>query len=1003
MSITFELLREDDLLVLRVDTVNLKLDTSDAKNPKLVPESTAHPAYLIVQFPPQSILERAYLETENNGPGSDKLDAPGSVPVRMAGGSRLVFKLPSSMKHLPFNMNALLDWSKLEMVLSPTAQGQPVQPPIVAPTNHQTALEIPYRTILSPSNAVGWLHAKRAVTHAGRSELWHTRLGKFIKVKTKSGTQKKLVETDEKNTVPLRVIWSPDFVDHVPLPSPADTSPFPAAMTRNDRAQLVILTSGVTGYFVAIAGGNVIPWVPKPIQASRLFLSSLGGWLSSRGVWPAQPSYTPADGGPTQSLDLSEWDHIATQGRDHYVRIVKEGFLYPFGHRAAFITVSERKVVPADNVSVPYATAYLKQYKYVIVREKEKTYPASSYKFAGREMPLWRSVRIRTLVTPYLDNPAFISEPAPGGGGGTQASASFWIEAGGTGFPFHLTGIDLSGKSVNFLASLIFMDEGEQDPAAIQSAYKNSGSQRACSVSGQKVAYADPSAGDTTLKTDGLFFDAEILQNTPPYTAAPFVPCLDQAAVTVPALEQILGTTSPITVQLYSRYLSSGIDGHAAVFAQVSGTPPAIQFSADKAGGFSTPNLALTALSAKKGLIAGSPDDAANGLIKPTDFFDVSAKLFGTVPLQALIPVDSNGEAPADQNAPEIRSVLSPNSKNPDTLTVKLSWSPQLAPYEKDPVKVEINQNGGISALTLKATLSRSLKGGPPQSDIQGELSNFQVSLLGVFAINFNSLKFSSKNGQKLIVKADLPATSPITFIGPLEFVQKLADILPPGLFGGKGPSIDLKPDKIRVSYTLGLPPISVGVFSLEHIAIMAGIDLPYLDGKPEFEFAFASRGSPFLITVECLGGGGFVHLVVDADGVQMVEGALEFGGEFSLDLGVASGGVHIMAGIYFKLSGTDSDLTGFVDVGGEVSVLGIISVSLDLNLSLSYEVQNGKKYVDGKATMTVAVHVLFFSASVSITMEKKFKADSGDPGVGDVLNPHDWDEFAKAFGYLGS
>jgi hypothetical protein len=769
-------------------------------------------------------------------------------------------------------------------------------------------------------------------------------------------------------------------------------------MSRNDRAQLVILTSGVTGYFVPLAGGNVIPWVPEPVRASRLFLSSLGGWLSSRGSWPAQPSYTASDGS-TQSLDLSEWDHIATQGRDHYVKIVKEGFLYPFGHRAAYITVTERKVVPADGANIPYPSAYLKQFSYVVVREKEKNYPASSYKFAGREMPLLRSIRIKTLVTPYLDPPTFIPETV---GGKVQLSNSFWIMAAGSVFPFHITGMDLAGKSVNFLAALIFMDEGEQSPAAIQGAYKTD-ARRSCTVSGQKVAYADPAVGDTSLKTDTLFFDSEILQNAPPYTAAPFIPLLDQASVTVPSIEQILGTSSPITVQLYTRYLSSGIDTHAAVFVQVAGAPPSIAFSADKAGGFSTPNLALTALSAKKGLVAGSPDDAANGVIKPTAFFDVSAKLFGTVPLQALIPVDSNGDAPSDRNAPEIRSVLSPNSKNPDTLAVKLSWSPQLTGYKQDPVHVDINQNGQTSALTLKATLTRSLTGAPPQSDIQGELSAFRVTLLGVIAINFNSLKFRSKNGEKLIVKADLPSSSPITFIGPLEFVQKLADILPPGLFGGKGPSIDLQPDKIRVSYTLGLPPISVGVFSLEHIAIMAGIDLPYLEGKPAFEFAFASRGSPFLITVECLGGGGFVHLVVDADGVQMVEGALEFGAELSLSIGVASGSVRIMAGIYFKLSGTDSALTGFVDVSGEVSVLGIISISLDLNLSLSYLVQSGKKFVDGKATVTVGIHILFFSMSVSITMEKKFKADSGDPRVGDMLTPADWKQIATAYGYLGS
>jgi hypothetical protein len=989
MPLTFELLRADDLLVLRVDTVNLKLDTADARNPKLVPEKTSHPAYLIVEFQPQSIFEKAYLETENDGPGSDALEAPGTVAARISGGSRLVFRLPKNLAQIPFTMNALLDWSQLELVLSPTALGKPLPPPIVAPSDLESALEIPYRVVLSPADEVGWLHAHNAVTHAGRTELWHTRAGKFVNVKTKTGTQKKLIETSEKNTIPLRAIWSPDFVDHAALPP--DFGAFRANITPKDRAEFVILTSGITGYFVENVGGTVIPWVPIPIKASRLFLSALGGWLTSRGSWPSQPAYTPNDGGPTQQLDISEWDHIATQGRDHYVRVVKEGFLYPFGHRAAFITVTERKVVPGDGATVPYPTAYLKQYRYVIVREKEKTYTTSLYQFAGREMPLWQSVRLKTLVTPYLDDntvaPSFIT-----------AGPSFWINVGGSGFPFHVTGIDLSGKEINFLASLIFMDEGEGSPTAIQSTYKNSGNQRLCSVSGQKIAYADPSAGDTTLKTDGLFFDTELLQKGPPYPTVPFLPTLDQAAVTIPALERILGTTSPVTVQLYSRYLSSGIDSHAAVFAQVSGTPPPLKFSADKAGGFSTPNIALTALSAKKGLVAGSPDDAANGVIKPTAFFDISAKLFGKVPLQKLIPVDGNGDAPADQNAPEIRSVLSPNSKNPDTLTVKLSWTPQLKSYDTDPVvKVYINQNG-TSALSLKATLSRSLTGGPPTADIQGDLTFFQVSLLGVVGITFNGLKFSSKNGEKLNVKADLASNGAVGFMGPLEFVQKLADILPPGVFGAKGPSIQLQSDKIRVSYTLGLPPISVGVFSLENIAIMAAVDLPYLDGKPAFEFAFASRSKPFLITVECLGGGGFVHLIVDADGVQMVEGALEFGGEFSLDLGVASGGVHIMAGIYFKLSGTDSDLTGFVDVGGEVSVLGIISISLDLNLSLSYEVQGSKKYVDGKATMTVGVHVLFFSASVAITMEKKFKADSGDPHIKDVLRLEDWQKYCAGY-----
>jgi hypothetical protein len=249
-----------------------------------------------------------------------------------------------------------------------------------------------------------------------------------------------------------------------------------------------------------------------------------------------------------------------------------------------------------------------------------------------------------------------------------------------------------------------------------------------------------------------------------------------------------------------------------------------------------------------------------------------------------------------------------------------------------------------------------------------------------------------------MIVKATLPSNSPIQFIGPLSFVQTLANILPPGIFGGKGPSIDLGASEITVSYTLGLPPVSIGVFSLENISITTGLDLPYLDGKPGFEFAFAKRKSPFLLTVECLGGGGFVHLIVTADGVQMVEGALEFGGEFSFDVGVASGGVHVMAGIYFQLTGTSSDITGFIDIGGEVSVLGIISISIDLNISLSYQTSNGKSMIQGRATLTISVHIIFFSVSASVSVEKSFGSQPGDPRVDQLLTAQDWSEYAAAF-----
>jgi len=986
----FELLRPDDLLYLQIRTVNLKLDTSLPKAPKLVVDKPGATALLIVQFQPQHILEQAFFEVSANVPQNprgtppvapqppttgDPLLAPGTIGVRMAGFSRLVFKFPASITEIPFDIADLLNWTNLNLVVSPIALGQAQAGPIAAPGPNYTALELPYRLILSPGANVGWVNSTIPETFAGRTALWHTRMAKVKTSKTKSGTITTWQEASQTSPIPVRAIWSPDFNQAV-LPPVTDNGPFLAAMSPRDRAQIVILSSATSGFSVLNTVGGSSAYVPQPIQAYRLFLSALGGWLDSRGSWTLLP----------EGLDLTEWVHMASQGRDEYVRIVYEGYLYPFGHRAVLIKVTERKVVPPDGGVVTAPTAYMRQHMYIAVREREKTYSPASFQFAGREMPFLANITIKTLVTPDIDPPAYFGPQSP----------SFWINVGGSGFPFHLTATDLAGNSINFLAQLIFMGDSESQPANILAQYLTTGD-RTCLVKGQKVAYADPSQGDTSLKTDALFFTTEPVPGQSPYPNPPFLPALEQAQVTVPAIEQLLGTTTPITVEFYQPYLNTGLDAHAGVYVDIPMPPPVLAFAANQAGGFAVPNLTPTALSARKGLIAGSPDDAAAGRIDPSQFFDITAQLFGVIPLQILIPASNN----AAQNAPEISSKSLPNSKSPTSIVTKIAWNPK--PLQTFGNANSIFQLTFIASSELKVTalIQRDLKGGPPTTNITGSLSNFEIILASVIQLNINSISFTSKNGQKPNVVAKLPSKNAITFTGALAFVQALANLLPPGIFGA-GPSIDLQPTQLRIAYTLGLPPVSLGVFSLENISFLGAVDLPYLDGKPAFEFGFATRSKPFLLTVECIGGGGFIHIIIDTSGVQLVEGALEFGGEFSFDVGVASGGVHIMAGIYFQLKATSSTITGFVDIGGEVSVLGIISISIDLNLSLSYQssTYNGKtkSVVQGRATLSISVHILFFSISVSVSVEKSFGNTSGDPGVSDVISAQDWANYAAAF-----
>ena len=124
----------------------------------------------------------------------------------------------------------------------------------------------------------------------------------------------------------------------------------------------------------------------------------------------------------------------------------------------------------------------------------------------------------------------------------------------------------------------------------------------------------------------------------------------------------------------------------------------------------------------------------------------------------------------------------------------------------------------------------------------------------------------------------------------------------------------------ITAGYSLGLPTIGVGVFSLENVGLSAALELPFVDGPTRLRFQLSERHDPFLVTVSLFGGGGFFGITVDTEGAVGVEAALEFGGNFCLDLVVASGGVHVMAGIYFKMAGPVVELSGYLRAGRNIS-----------------------------------------------------------------------------------
>ncbi len=707
-SLGVSAMRPEDLLLLSFGFVNFTLQTSGGAT-RLVHTDPKAAAYLVIHFPPQHIVEDAFTE----GQAADE----GPILSMMSGESRLAFAVPDTVTEIPYTLEALLDWSRYDLSVAPTAvlsvspalapvlpapettSGQPpvleggmlpagmgsdlavspalpqyTVPDILEPTPTETSLEIPYRLMLSPSEVGAWVHATAPVTrenpdtHRARTELWHTRLGVRL-------DKDKPVDEDNDRYRTVRAVFKRRYAHNPYIPQDYfeehERTLKNRALTEVDLYQLVLLTAlrgGRTHRFHGFRGRRVSLYITPdsvPIAVNRLMLSALGGWLHAHGHWDTEapvyketppPMFETNGVGGTVTLDLGDWRHIASMGRDQYVRTVHKGYLYPFGHRAAFITVTERQF----DSSSDGATGYLRQRYYIVVRERTVTFDHRGLHYS--------SVTITTTTTPSI-----VPTPVPGvgmDGSDAKDGRAMVPYLGDNPFRFDLEGVDRAGHTTHWTQPLVFVRESilpneRKTVAAYYNAPANAELLRQCGMSGQKVGFATPPAGkpdSTTLPTTSMTFTtnppavaaltptlatlpssptvatpedagatggrswqrrragATLKDLSPADLAAFFAPQLEQAQVTVQSIAQLTGKApAPLTAHLADHYLVNGIDGAAnpgQVFMQFVHNDAndvqqaAAKFAADQAGGLATPHLIPVGLSAALGPIGGLGDGA---------------------------------------------------------------------------------------------------------------------------------------------------------------------------------------------------------------------------------------------------------------------------------------------------------------------------------------------------------------------------------------------------------
>jgi len=362
------------------------------------------------------------------------------------------------------------------------------------------------------------------------------------------------------------------------------------------------------------------------------------------------------------------------------------------------------------------------------------------------------------------------------------------------------------------------------------------------------------------------------------------------------------------------------------------------------------------------------------------------------------------------------RPILKTVRTGPNAVETHFLWKPKLKSGAVPPI---VTTSG--TALTVRGRVVVA-PGAPVSFEVDGKLVNFGLAFGNLstleaatsgdlLTLNFKQIAFKSGASKKMEFDTDIQS---IVFGKGLDFVQKLSKLLQTNSLGNR-PQIDPRPDGLTVRFGAGLPSFAVGVMSLQNIALLTSVSLPFVEGKPAaVRFALSERHQPFLVSVSIFGGTGFFALEVRTDKSVLVEAGIEFGGVVSINLlGIVKGGVYVFAGIYVSIeTGGKLAVSGHLRLGGYVDVLGIISISIEIYIALTY--YPDERLLLGEGRVTVSVKVLFFSLTKSFVVTRRISGfgdapsdsligfvaveDTRPPDFTATMSRTQWDAYCRAF-----
>ncbi|CAJ0849388.1 hypothetical protein AMST5_00118 [freshwater sediment metagenome] len=605
-----------------------------------------------------------------------------------------------------------------------------------------------------------------------------------------------------------------------------DFAIFRTSLDAFDRHQLVLLSSAyglpVTGARIAIDkndpkrsggliadSGQIEPgrfWLfdgtndqaiyrPIPLNVQELSLTALGGsFLHDTTFKPAAGALDLRDRQIFEGFSIERWQHDIVLGRDIRAEVVYKGYLFPLGHRASLIKLTERVFLRTD----AGFKALLRQRLFLRVARPKKLYPAVGQPHGGR---LWCG----NLVTMLTTRTADIIDPTAGWKETSGASDSipigrleldvglaFWPRTDITDKGVSQFEIDVDGAKTSL--PLMFVDNMAATTKAslekvIAHYNKVTATRRQAAFNDQKLRYApEKQPGQASFATDwvrlrahglvkwnntswtGDLTDCQITGALEGAEQPPFYPAMEVARIRISQAERFSGG-QPVFVEAqydghYVRYgfaeESSG-DGQGPNAAPPGGVKRSVNpqevfldlrsvvpldmgSNGDRGAGLSRPNMRIVALGRKNGPLGAdqtvwwdkSPDATETKADAFAQYLASATPPTGDIPTVAgnaatLVSLASYFDPSIHRNDPDIKDVTGLPGTEQESRPVPLKED--LAGKEEieqaiKVVKAYFSQDAKLLGTIRLRTLMEFLGIGPDNLPVLKEVIDYGTAAL---------------------------------------------------------------------------------------------------------------------------------------------------------------------------------------------------------------------------------------------------------------------------------